>query len=379
MDIGIVDNTTTNFYTHIRFFDTNSITAYVPFTQSINQNQTTQLKISNTTAGTISNALLNVTSDTTAGYTLFGKLSSSYTATSILTASDSAWLNYTLGDMALLNTYASGKIKFAAGNATTPQMTLTSDGHLLINTTTNGTYFLDVNGDINVTGKVNIAAGTATRAPIDMTPGSAVLKTTPLGGDLEVDVEGKMYYTHNTSERGVVPAYQFVSPVSTAPYSAAFTTARPIFSGLTGTTNGAVTLKANTRYHFEMLVYFSNMSATNSTFGIGFTGTTLVTNMLWQSQASKSSSMTTAGADANTLNFSSASPLNSNNTIICTAATGTTAYARCFGWIRTGATGGTFIPNINLSASATPSLNAGSYFKITAFADNTTETLGAWS
>ena len=361
LDLGFLDNTLTIYTSMMQFSNGNAITANVPFTQSINQNQSTQLNISNTTAGTLSNALLKVTSDATAGYTLLGKLSSTYTSSAILNASDSAFLNYTLGNLVLLNTYASGKIVFGVGSGSTPLMTLTSDGHLLINTTTNSTYFLDSAG--------------ATRVQTILTLGTNATSTV---GDLQIDSAGKLNYTHNTSEKAVVCSVQYVQSQTSTPYGAAFTTARPLFSGLTGATNGAITLKANTRYHFEMLIYLTGLSATSSTFGVGFTGTVGVSNMFWQTQASKSSSPTTAGADSNTANYSTTSPLNSVNTIICTAATGTTAYARVIGWIRTG-TSGTFIPNINLSASATPTLIQGSYFKIFAVSDNTTETLGAWS
>ena len=349
-------------------------------TYSNNQNAATTFFVSNTTAGTLSQSGIRLTSDASSGYLSIGKLSSTYTPlVATIGASDSAVVNNTAGNLVLANLVTGGLIKFAIGTGSTPLMTLTSDSHLLINTTTNGTYFLDVNGDVNVTGKINIAQGTATRAPIDFTPGSAILKTSPLAGDMEVDAGGKLYYTHNTSERAVVCSVQYVQSQTSTPYGAAFTTARPIFSGLTGATNGAITLKANTRYHFEMLIYLTGLSSTSGTFGLSFTGTVTVSNMLWQTQASKSSSPTTAGADANTLNYSTATPLNTANTAITTAATGTTGYARVIGWIRTGGTAGTFVPNINLQTSATPTLQQGSYFKIFAVSDNTTETLGNWS
>jgi hypothetical protein len=52
------------------------------------------------------------------------------------------------GDIAILNDFATGKIKFAAGGVSTAQATLTAAGRLLLGTTTESTYIFDVSGNV---------------------------------------------------------------------------------------------------------------------------------------------------------------------------------------------------------------------------------------
>jgi hypothetical protein len=101
-------------------------------TLSLNQNGSTGITISNTTAGSSAGSQLTLTS-TSSSYV--GKASSSYSGFRTIAASDMYILNQTAGDIAIHNDFASGNIKFAVGNTTTAQMTLTSVGSLGIGAT----------------------------------------------------------------------------------------------------------------------------------------------------------------------------------------------------------------------------------------------------
>ena len=96
-------------------------------TFSTNQNSDTIVSVSNTTAGSGSQAYFQATSDTTAGYTSFGKTSSSFTAYKILTSS-SGYIYNSKGDIAILNDNATGTIKMAAGGSTSAHLTISSTG-----------------------------------------------------------------------------------------------------------------------------------------------------------------------------------------------------------------------------------------------------------
>jgi hypothetical protein len=343
-------------------------------TYSDNKNAGAQFIVSNTTAGTTSSASTKYQSDTTAGYSFIGKVSSSFTTTYLVTASDTAIINYTAGDIILLNAHAAGEIRFGNTNgATSAQMTLTSDGHLLIGTITNGTYFLDVNGDANITGKVNIGAGTATSAPIDLTTTSAILKTSPIGGDLEVDANGIAYYTHNTSERGRIVAEQFIQLTTAYTFPSSITTAQKIFNS---PTNGAVTLKSSTTYVFECQLNMTGLSTTttNGWFGFAFGGTATITNITWESFAQKTSGPTVPGAAQQTINIT-ASNTNISN---ATGNANTNGFAFIKGIVKINA-GGTFIPQVSLGVGALATVTLGTYFRISAVGTSSVQSIGNWS
>jgi len=102
---------------------------------SKNQNAATSYTVSNTTSGTASQSQLILTSDATSGSANIGKKSNTFTTSGIINLADFAIVNNTKGDIAILNSFASGKVKFAAGGSTTAQMTLSSSGVLSIGTT----------------------------------------------------------------------------------------------------------------------------------------------------------------------------------------------------------------------------------------------------
>jgi hypothetical protein len=99
-------------------------------TTSLNQNASTRINISNTTSGTASNSELLLTTNSSASLAV-GKANSSYTPYKTIAAGDSYIYNsITFGDLTLLNDFATGRIKFAAGGASTAQMILKASGVL---------------------------------------------------------------------------------------------------------------------------------------------------------------------------------------------------------------------------------------------------------
>jgi hypothetical protein len=114
------------------------------------QNSDAILTISNTNTGNNAGALLNAISN--AGFAQFGKWSNAHIQAGFIIASDSFFYNATSGDISIWNNVATGKIKFGAGTITAAQMTLTAAGRLLIGTTTESTFILDVNGTTRLNG-----------------------------------------------------------------------------------------------------------------------------------------------------------------------------------------------------------------------------------
>ena len=127
-------------------------------TISLNQNGVTLINASNTTSGTASTAELRAT--TGGGFIGLGKYSASTNSYKFIASSDSYLYSATIGDIAIINDFATGRIKFGAGASSTAQATLFSTGNFAINTTTDAGYKLDVNGTARVgalsTGNVNL-------------------------------------------------------------------------------------------------------------------------------------------------------------------------------------------------------------------------------
>ena len=119
---------------------------------TLNQNSITSFTVTNTNNNTNAYAIFNVVSDNTSGSAAFGKLSSTTTPNKIVSSKDFYIYNTVGGDIAILNDFASGTIKMAAGASSTAQMTLTAAGRLLLGTTSEGTFLLDVNGTARVSG-----------------------------------------------------------------------------------------------------------------------------------------------------------------------------------------------------------------------------------
>jgi hypothetical protein len=121
---------------------------------TFNQNGQTLLNVSNTTSGTTSIASIRTTSSN--GYLEHSKQSATTTAYKILLPNDSYFYNVTSGDIAILNDFTTGNIKFAAGGSTTAQMTLLNTGNLHLGGTTDTGERLQVTGN----SKFNASTGT---------------------------------------------------------------------------------------------------------------------------------------------------------------------------------------------------------------------------
>jgi hypothetical protein len=117
-------------------------------TVSRNKNQTTGVFISNTTNSASSAVAINLTSSS--GEAVFAKKPALGSVYKTISGNDTYIYNGTAGDISILNDFATGRIKFAAGGASTAQMTLFSTGNLGINTTTDAGFRLDVNGTARV-------------------------------------------------------------------------------------------------------------------------------------------------------------------------------------------------------------------------------------
>jgi hypothetical protein len=167
---------------------------------SRNQNAVTSLIVSNTDSGTNSFALIRATSSN--GYFEFAKLSAATTAYKMFLANDSYIYNTSSGDIALLNDFFTGKIKFAAGSSFIAQMTLTAAGRLLLGTTSESTFLLDVNGTARVSGDVTISSGTTSQGTF-IGSGASTRYTTNTG------VNTNAIYTSSTGTTDdVIASYQ---------------------------------------------------------------------------------------------------------------------------------------------------------------------------
>ena len=99
-----------------------------------NQNGGTQSLVSNFNNNASAYASFKITSSS--GSSEIGRFSASSTPIKIISASDTFIYSATAGDIALLNDFATGKIKFSAGASATAQMTIFNTGNVGINTTT---------------------------------------------------------------------------------------------------------------------------------------------------------------------------------------------------------------------------------------------------
>jgi len=340
-------------------------------TLTSDDNSATSLGVTNTViAGSGTSALAQVLLTTTIGTAKFLKANSGYTGSGIVGGGDLGIVNTGNAHIAINNQFSTGEIRFSNGTGTTPMITLTSNGHLLINTTTNGTYFLDVNGDVNVTGKVSIAAGTATISPLDFTPTSAVLKTTPQGGDVEVDANGQSYYTIQNSNRGVILTEQFIT--LTTAYTTPVGTSNVLKALFNSPTNGTLTVTGSTTYYFECYFTLTAMSATSGTFSFGLGGTATYSSGAYFSQGLKGAITASAALMSNQTNLVAA--------VIgsATANTQTVGYAYIKGKVVV-STGGTIIPSFSLSTAAAAVVGTNAFFRLTPVGINTVQSVGNWS
>ncbi len=153
----------------------------------LNQNAATRISITNTDLSSDTKSEFNAVSRNN-GATKFGRYSILTTTYKILNASDGYVLNETLGDFAILNDVSTGKIKFAAGGSSTAQATLTAAGRLLLGTTTESTFLLDVNGTARVSGAMTLNV-----------PSVAGTRETLLTGSISDSSTGRFFIANGTS------------------------------------------------------------------------------------------------------------------------------------------------------------------------------------
>ena len=214
------------------------------------------------------------------------------------------------------------------------------------------------------TGALVAAAGATFLAPLKLQSGTNL--TTPAAGAFEYD--GNVgYFTVQASERGVIPAEQFI--LLTGAYTlTSQTAAQALFNT---TTNSAVTLATGT-YQFECMFALNAMSATSGTFGFALGGAATIA-AYWTSLAAMGSSLATATATNTTYNNNSAA-----NAALTPNSTNGVGSALIKGIVRvTGA--GTIIPQVSLSVAAAAAAQRGSYFKIAPLGASGVGSVGNWS
>ena len=144
-------NTTTDTGERLQVNGTSSFLGNI--TLSLNQNLQTGLTIINSTSGVSANSFLKLQTANSSTYVEFAKLSALYATYKIFVGNDLAIYNSNQnGDIAILNDFATGNIKFAAGGSSTAQMTLHNTGNLLIGSTSNTGERLQVTGTAKITG-----------------------------------------------------------------------------------------------------------------------------------------------------------------------------------------------------------------------------------
>jgi hypothetical protein len=163
---------------------TNTPSADGDITKSVNGAVSFQMK--NNTTGTSAQSVMNFIADSNKT-AQFQKLSTSFGApVAPLLAGDLGITNYSSGDIGIINKFATGKIKFSVNNTSVSQMTLTAAGRLLIGTTTESTYILDVNG----TARFQNSAYASTKLWVGTTdttsPGTLTVYSTSAANQLRV-------------------------------------------------------------------------------------------------------------------------------------------------------------------------------------------------
>jgi hypothetical protein len=128
-----------------------------------NQNAVTAIEIKNTTSGTSSQSQIFLESDSNSGVSVLGKYSTTTTAYRIIGSKDLYLFNNQVGgDIAILNDVPTGKIKFGVSGTSTPQMTLTAAGRLLLGTVSEGTNILEVVGKAAISDTSSFGTNTFT-------------------------------------------------------------------------------------------------------------------------------------------------------------------------------------------------------------------------
>jgi hypothetical protein len=184
-----------------------------------------------------------------------------------------------------------------------------------------------------------------------------------------MEYDGKVHYsTHATSERGVLKSEQWISLTSTYTLTSQ-TAAQKLFNS---TTNGQVTVAANTTYEFYCQFDLSSMSATSGSFGFALGGTATQSSIKWRSIANKAATISTAGTIQGAMNTTNA------NTALTSGNTATAGWTEITGTVRI-TTGGTLIPQVSLGVAAAAVVGVNSKFGIWPVGSDTATSVGNWN
>jgi hypothetical protein len=146
-------------------------------TLTFNQNDFTYVEVNNTNAG--SSAHSTFRANTSNGKFECGKLSSTFGGYKINASNDSIIYNVTSGDIAILNDFSSGKIKFSAGASSTAQWQIETTGQLTAGNAINIAFGTTTGTKIGTATSQKIGFWNAT--PI-VQPTTAVASATRVGG-----------------------------------------------------------------------------------------------------------------------------------------------------------------------------------------------------
>ncbi len=273
------------------------------------------------------------------------------------------------------NVLAGGNV-VASGNVIGTN--ITTDGAISAAGTITGGNISSVAGAIstggnvtggNVIGLVRPSAGSASQAPVRFTSGTNT--STPAAGSMEYD--GVVFYgTPTTSNRGVLPAEQFIALVNDYVANDS-SSAQKVFNS---PTNGAITLDATTTYMFEGVYYITRSLGSNShtlstLFALGGT----LTSITYTAD--------TTSTTGNTLGtVSRIYGTAASGLVVTGASTSTTENITVVlrGMVRTNAAG-TFTPQIQYSAApgGAPTILKNSYFRMMPVGTSSVASVGNWS
>ncbi len=149
------------------------------------------------------------------------------------------------------------------------------------------------------------------------------------------------------------------------------------------TTNGAITLPANSGYLLEAQYLISNVGTTSHTWSVLFAGTASLTalDFIVRGRSGTTSQLTLA-ADSSASQSNGAGALPTTALVMTAASVSATenVMLSIHGTLRVNA-GGTFIPQVKLSAATTGAskMLRGSYIRLTPLGTDTATNLGNWS
>jgi len=267
------------------------------------------------------------------------------------------------------NVVATGNV--IGGNVSTAGL-ITATGNITGGNIVSTSGQISTGGNVtggNVAGFIRPTAGSASLAPVRFTSGTNT--STAAAGAMEYD--GVVFYgTATASNRGVLPAEQFIALVNdyVANDSAS---AQKVFNS---PSNGAITLDALTTYMFEGVYYISRALGSNShtlstLFAIGGTLTSITYTADTTSTAS------------NILGTVSRIYGTAATAVVVTAASTATNEQITVvlrGIVRTNAAG-TFTPQIQYSSApgGAPTILKNSYFRMIPVGTSSVASVGNWS